>query len=253
MITALNKHLINSELSLRSCAAFSIEELNQLVRSIYPAFHPVLQQIYAANGDSRSLRYSSLDDYERTWDYESRYMSHSPESQELLRDAKCHEVVMLFVHHLTASSREELGHLLQLPTLPLIDHTSEDHQQGPEAKSRYAFEAYLNAIPPAAVVTQARVSAQLLDSMKMRRSFLPYFKQQCMLALSEPTMGPVGAQQGLDHSIAVVHTESSIMITQRDAAGWTLTIRAVINGLAAQHQGSHTYLHVRDTRDLARS
>merc|ERR1719272_874447 len=45
-----------------------------------------------------------------------------PDLKNMVRDGKCHEVVMWFIHHLSIESQREVAQLVALPFLPRVRH-----------------------------------------------------------------------------------------------------------------------------------
>jgi hypothetical protein len=118
MTKNLNSILVtNDAATLRPCASYNITELNQLLSLLLSARSPELQEIYERNNDTRSL---PLDNLEETWVKELKSLNAAKDDyySAALRDGKCHQAMMVFVHHLSESSREEALELTQLPLLP---------------------------------------------------------------------------------------------------------------------------------------
>jgi len=123
--TAEQAQKINANLKklghkLQECAEHSLEELNDKVRSMWPYFSEELQEIYKGK-DLRQRAHQKLEDFEARWKKEDSVTDASARSA--LRDAKCAEVLMLWVHHVHESGKLSLGNIV-LPTLPefQMDH-----------------------------------------------------------------------------------------------------------------------------------
>merc|ERR1712217_550960 len=71
----------------------------------------------ASKVDGRRTRYKSIADMEAHW------AENVPVDDMRVRDAHCHEVVMWFVHHITADIQHDVIKTTLLPTLPVADHT----------------------------------------------------------------------------------------------------------------------------------
>jgi len=71
---------------------------------------------------------------------QARHQELSPELSAKAADGICHEMVMWFIHHLSASAREEIKQHLVLPLLPEEQHQA-PHPTAPdihhEVHSRY--------------------------------------------------------------------------------------------------------------------
>ena len=133
----LNAHLRATypQKSLRNCSNFTLEELNSLIGSLVNMSHPAMGKLYAArcnatgaprNCDKRSLRHSSLEQFEAEWSAELALFDGVPAHLRdfhpiyiLRREGKCFETVNIFIHQLTEVLREAaLDSGLQLPLLP---------------------------------------------------------------------------------------------------------------------------------------
>lgn len=130
----INTHLKAQKLNLKECVEMSHEELNVLVRSMWPLFSQELQQVYVGQ-DLRQLAHKTLADFESRWANEAKHLSH-PQSGPALRDAKCAEVLMMWSHHVPEAGKKALQNLV-LPTLAEFDmkHIEKQHS---EVADRYA-------------------------------------------------------------------------------------------------------------------
>jgi hypothetical protein len=131
----INRHLERNVANLRDCAEFSHEELNRIVRKLWPAFNAELQKTYEdAKPDGRLREHSSLNDYEKRWLAEVPLLKY-PDSALVLREAKCAEVLMLWVHHVPEDGKKSLQDIT-LPRLPefKVSHLQKDQR----VASRYA-------------------------------------------------------------------------------------------------------------------
>jgi hypothetical protein len=103
---------------VQECNNFSHEELNNMIRKISGTFSSELQKSYAnSDKDLRFRREASLDDFEKRWLKEDGSFMKSGDMAEALREAKCAEVLMLWVHHVPQAAKEALQPLV-LPKLP---------------------------------------------------------------------------------------------------------------------------------------
>jgi hypothetical protein len=107
----INQHL-SSVASQKACEEFALEDLNNVVRVLFPHLSEELSGIYQGD-DGRSRRFKTLAEYERAWEKDGEH------DFETLRDAKCAEALMLWAHHLSESGKARFKH--QLPTLPTYD------------------------------------------------------------------------------------------------------------------------------------
>lgn len=110
----INRHLDHVGVPTQACDSLSLLELNDMVRSMWPYLSFELEDIYKVNQDLRSKRFATLSDYEDSW---AADMEHDVTT---LRHAKCHEVVMLWAHHLSETAKKFWKAKL-LPALPSFD------------------------------------------------------------------------------------------------------------------------------------
>jgi len=117
----INGHLRSSGMQTKDCDSLSVSELNDMVRSMWPYFSTELESVYKGNVDLRAKRFSSLADYESSWATELEH------DMETLRHAKCHEVVMMWAHHLSETAKK-FWKGKDLPTLPAYDAKKADNK-----------------------------------------------------------------------------------------------------------------------------
>lgn len=110
----LNGHIQKSGMQTKSCDSHTLEELNNLMRSMWPQFSAELDQVYQTSEDLRSKRFATLREYEQSWAAEVE------SNAETLRHAKCHEVVMMWAHHMSEAAKK-VWQGNHLPTLPVYD------------------------------------------------------------------------------------------------------------------------------------
>jgi len=134
MTVKLNKALRSApDLTLKSCDEFAREELIELQRVLHKAREPSLELIYRETGDlGRRMgafgKYSDdIQDLERFWSEEKAMLAKHPEMEQLVRDRKCHEVILWYVHHMSQTNQRELRKSLILPLLPERDFENESN------------------------------------------------------------------------------------------------------------------------------
>jgi len=108
----LNNHL-NKLVSTVSCDLHSIEELNAMLRDMFPLASPELEAVYKETGDPRAKRFDTLAEYEASWATEAGRDS------ETLRHSKCAEIGVMFAHHLTENAKKTFTKAV--PTIPMYD------------------------------------------------------------------------------------------------------------------------------------
>merc|ERR1712166_636895 len=127
----LNAALRGGGLTLHPCADFTAEELVALGDTLMEARSPTLDAIFTAKADKRQISSSLID----------QWKTEAPEPHPASRDGKCHTLIMLWVHHLDESAKNELVHILTLPALPSEEHFS--HRDS--AASREVIQRYREA------------------------------------------------------------------------------------------------------------
>merc|ERR1711904_175346 len=80
------------------------------------------------NSDSRGKRFQTLAEYEKSWAAEL------DADMETLRHAKCHEVVMMWAHHISEAGKKALQGKV-LPSLPVYDAKKSDNKVYTQATS----------------------------------------------------------------------------------------------------------------------
>jgi hypothetical protein len=121
------------------CANFTLEELNQVQDAIIDAMSPEFNKVYVDAKDNRALRFSVEERY-AFWEKEVALVKENPDYYTMTRDGKCHETVMLFIHHLTNDMKEEVGQLTSLPLLPPKSHRGTMNVHHPLSKG-YKMQA----------------------------------------------------------------------------------------------------------------
>lgn len=110
----INAHLERQGLNVRNCAEHSHDQLNDLIRQMWPHMSEELQEVYKGK-DLRQRAHQDLEDFESRWKAEAAIADES--SNAALRGAKCAEVLMLWVHHVAQSGKDMLKKVIVLPTM----------------------------------------------------------------------------------------------------------------------------------------
>eukprot|EP00928_Gymnodinium_smaydae_P055628 TRINITY_DN3912_c0_g1_i1.p1 TRINITY_DN3912_c0_g1~~TRINITY_DN3912_c0_g1_i1.p1 ORF type:complete len:532 (-),score=66.51 TRINITY_DN3912_c0_g1_i1:289-1812(-) len=139
-MTKLNRILrAEKGLATKACADFSLEALHEVQHEIFAARSPALQELY--KGDRRSLPYNSASELSEAHQERVLRGRARPDLVNKMRDGLCHELVLMYMHHLSEAARIEIrtGHF-QLPLLPEGDlHASpaaeaaDDHDKAAHA------------------------------------------------------------------------------------------------------------------------
>ena len=116
------KELLADTAGHGDCDDFNNAELNDVMHMVHAVRDPSLQQIYGGAEDPRSLKHHDNVDLVQRFQEESRLLADAPHMEPMLRDGKCHEIVMWFVHHLSRESQQEVSEMISLPFLPRERH-----------------------------------------------------------------------------------------------------------------------------------
>jgi hypothetical protein len=92
------------------------------MRMVNAARDDALNTIYQENMDPRRVVHDGRQDLEKRFAREAELVEQAPELEHMVRDGKCHEVVMWFIHHLSLDSQREIAEIVSLPFLPRIRH-----------------------------------------------------------------------------------------------------------------------------------
>eukprot|EP00966_Prymnesium_polylepis_P044228 1024973-Prymnesium_polylepis.1 len=132
MTAILNAHLRRTGPAFSSCDDWSHGELFTLLHLLLPLRSPELQSIYTSSSDLRNVPA-----FEERWAADAMLLQESVANMPLVRDAACHDVVLLWVHHLSAANRTRAAAIVpHLPLLPAHEPTSDRASAG--AKERHA-------------------------------------------------------------------------------------------------------------------
>lgn len=133
----LNKVLTRDlELSSERCEAFTVEQLHEIQKELFAARSPALQEVYLGH-DNRALQYASLAHLVGKHKEQVEAAATSPVGT-MIRDGLCHELVMMYVHHLTESARTALkSGAFMLPRLPESDMHRRPVGHGPMAEDAH--------------------------------------------------------------------------------------------------------------------
>jgi len=154
MVQKLNHRLIGTPgLITKACDAFTVDELTALQKSLFASRQPELQAIYAKTNDNRQLAAfgqlsEDMDSLEALWDKEKAIVDANPALHDIVRDGKCHEAVMWWVHHIPDATKDELKSLLSIPLLaetPTPHCEEEVFGKAPAAAVQSAMAGYKTA------------------------------------------------------------------------------------------------------------
>jgi len=124
-------------LETQTCGDFSAETLLEMQRLLFNARTPELDAVYQDAADTRVMAHADMPSLKVE---QARHRALNPEFRVKAADGICHEMVMWFIHHLSASAREEIKQHLVLPLLPEEQHQA-PHPTAPavhhDVHSRY--------------------------------------------------------------------------------------------------------------------
>merc|ERR1712224_759682 len=144
MADKLNVHLeqlLAGTIGHTECSDFTIDELNDVMRMVNSARDDSLNSIYQDSMDPRRIIHDGHVGLEKRFAREAELVAAAPELEHMIRDGKCHEVVMWFVHHLSVESQREIAHLVSLPLLPRIRHyTGNAHKSNAHKEIASTYE-----------------------------------------------------------------------------------------------------------------
>lgn len=128
----MNAHLLRQPHATRACEEYTHDELNDLARFLFKHRNEALAGLYEDAGDKRKLHFDTegeedgLGYKEQLWALEAKLGAQDPaghgegsEHHAMVRDGKCAELVMWWVHHLPAKTRTELSGVAGF-TVPLL-------------------------------------------------------------------------------------------------------------------------------------
>merc|ERR1711972_129701 len=109
-------------LKTQDCVDFSLPQLHDMQRLLFDARTPELDRIYHERGDTRRMAHANITSLEVEQERHAKLQAENPELAAKVRDGACHEMVMWYIHHLSASARNEIKSELVLPLLPEKQH-----------------------------------------------------------------------------------------------------------------------------------
>ena len=114
--TILNRFLLDAYgHAAVPCDALDLGDLDAMRRELLAVRDDALDSIYREAVDKRALRTS---DWAASRAEEMSLAAASTTAHNALRDAACHEVAMIFTHHLAAGARADVARAMTLPLLP---------------------------------------------------------------------------------------------------------------------------------------
>jgi len=133
----------DSSLRLSNCSDLSTEQLHETQRQLFDARSPALDAVYRDASDTRRMAHSSAAELQRHQAWHAEMDVARPVLARKARDGACHELVMWYIHHLSASAREEIKERLVLPLLPAQQH---DAPESDDATETQVHERYTEQV-----------------------------------------------------------------------------------------------------------
>jgi len=140
MSSRLNHHLASMPgLRTKPCMDFTADEIREVVSVLMSSRHDKLQEVYTSNNDRRALTHQTVQGLEQHWQQQQLTLNQHLDLVPMAHAAKCHQAVMLLVHHLTEATKREVVQLLEnFPLLPTEQHSPPDTAASAESSSRAA-------------------------------------------------------------------------------------------------------------------
>lgn len=128
---AMNTHLLGQDVTTFPCEGLDHDQLNDVARQIWSSSDPSFNQIYKNKNDKRAFHFDSLEYKEKLWKQEGATLKPATSEYGMVRDGKCAEVVMWWVHHLTESTKSKLSqaHSFVLPLMPQRGPVATDNKE----------------------------------------------------------------------------------------------------------------------------
>lgn len=124
---AMNTQLQQQAYHTQPCEDWSPQELNELSRLLWTFRSEQLAAIYDDKDDNRKFHFADFTYKEKLWAEEHLTIATQPTTHgkgthnfEVMRDGKCAELVMWWIHHLPAQARSKLAGVegFRVPLLP---------------------------------------------------------------------------------------------------------------------------------------
>jgi len=142
MSAILTARLRDAGHRVRACEQWTVNELQDLQRRIFPEASSDLLDIYAHAADRRGRRHHSLSQLEQHWKHLEELKGGSVALEEVHRDGLCHETVMWWVHHLPSPTQTQLTEEgLRIPSLPSHRHEPFQKTLGSDPETLAAVHA----------------------------------------------------------------------------------------------------------------
>ena len=133
MNVALTKS-VPAGLQLIQCEDWELPELSSVLTTLFHARNSSYQAVYESTADNRRIQAggrhtTDLDELRAGWAADAQAAQSSAELTNVVRDARCYDAIMWWVHHVPNAFKDGLvvsGTLRSLPLLPTVQHTMEE-------------------------------------------------------------------------------------------------------------------------------
>jgi len=145
--SVLNRHLhAIPNLQTKPCEQFTLSELDQaqILLSSYQA--PSLSSIYHRTNDPRQIQYTGDEAKLQIWSKMNQLGKQDERINTMLRDGRCRETVMWYIHHLSEGDKEQVKQVANF-VLPLLPEGEEKYANlFQDEDGLWAYEQYKNLV-----------------------------------------------------------------------------------------------------------
>jgi hypothetical protein len=138
-MSKLNVALLGEKgLQTQACRNFTVGQLHEMQRLLFDARTPELDTVYVNAGDTRRMSHADAKSLEKEQAALRELNKNDVALATKAQDGACHEMVMWYIHHLSASAREEVKESLVLPLLPEMLHEAPTAEATPAHHTSHA-------------------------------------------------------------------------------------------------------------------
>jgi len=138
-MSKLNAALLGEKgLQTQACRDISVGKLHEMQRLLFDARTPELDAVYVNADDTRRMTHADATSLEKEQAAHVEMEKNDAALAAKVHDGACHEMVMWYIHHLSASAREEVKESLVLPLLPELLHDAPPADAAPAHQARHA-------------------------------------------------------------------------------------------------------------------
>jgi len=138
-MSKLNAALLGEKgLKTQACRSLAVGKLHEMQRLLFDARTPELDTVYVNAGDTRRMTHADTTSLEKEQAAHVELAKNDVDLAAKVHDGACHEMVMWYIHHLSASAREEVKESLVLPLLPELLHDAPSAEAAPAHQAMHA-------------------------------------------------------------------------------------------------------------------